>query len=437
MPRGKIEKKLNLWLNLFNTMIQKVRVKLYGLLRWSEQYTKTDMVYLAKGGFWLTLGQGISSLSSFLLVLAFANFLPKEVYGNYKYILSIAGVLSIFTLGGINTAITQATARGFDETFNLGLKTKIKWGLIGGLTSLILALYYYLNNNFLLAINFSIAAIFLPIMDSFGLYDALLQGKKLFKLSTKYFIISQIVALTSIIGVLFFTKNIYLIVLAYFASWTLMRFIFTKITLSKLNLNDQKDTSALSFGKHLSLINVFSTAVNQLDQILLFHFLGATPLAVYALAVAVPTQIKGLLKNLAALALPKLSEKTGKEIKAIIFSKMVTLGLAITVIVVVYIIFAPFVYKLFFPQYLDSIFYSQIFAISLIGTASVLSTTALQAKGSKKQLYQLNICGSIIQLSLLFVSIYFYGLIGAIIARVLNRFIYLFMSILLIKKIED
>ena len=47
-------------------MIDKIKNKTYKLLRKSEKYTKTDMVYLTKGGFWLTLGQIISSTSAFL-----------------------------------------------------------------------------------------------------------------------------------------------------------------------------------------------------------------------------------------------------------------------------------------------------------------------------------------------------------------------------------
>lgn len=70
-------------------------------LRHSEKYFKTDMVYLAKGGFWLTTGQGVASLASLVLAIAFANLLPKEAYGNYKYILAVVGVLTLFGLTGI------------------------------------------------------------------------------------------------------------------------------------------------------------------------------------------------------------------------------------------------------------------------------------------------------------------------------------------------
>ena len=39
-------------------MFKNFKDKTYNLLRWSEKYTKTDMVYLAQGSFWLSLGYG-------------------------------------------------------------------------------------------------------------------------------------------------------------------------------------------------------------------------------------------------------------------------------------------------------------------------------------------------------------------------------------------
>jgi O-antigen/teichoic acid export membrane protein len=189
-------------------------------LRWSEKYFKTDMVYLARGGFWLTLGQTISSLSSFLLVVAFANLLPKETYGTYKYVLSIAGILAISTLSGMSTAIIQAVARGYEGSLVPALKTKIRWGLLGGLAGLILAGYYFYQGNITLTVSFLISAVFLPFMDSFGIYDAFLQGRKLFDISAKYGIISQIIAVIILITTLFFTKNLFFILFVYFLDFT-------------------------------------------------------------------------------------------------------------------------------------------------------------------------------------------------------------------------
>jgi O-antigen/teichoic acid export membrane protein len=50
------------------------------------------MVYVAKNGFWLSLGQILSIVSVIASSIVFGYFLPKEVYGEYKFILSVVGV---------------------------------------------------------------------------------------------------------------------------------------------------------------------------------------------------------------------------------------------------------------------------------------------------------------------------------------------------------
>jgi len=416
-------------------MIKIIKQKIYNFLRQSEKYTKTDMVYLFKGGSWLTAGQIVSSICSFLLAIAFANLLPKETYGNYKYILSIASLLAIPTLSGIDTAIIQAVARGYEGSFIKGLKTKIQWGLFGGLASLILSGYYYFNNNFTLTFAFLIAGIFVPFMDSFNIYSSFLIGKKLFNIQTKYISSVRILSIGTIISTLFFTKNLFIIIFAYFFSYSLFRAIFLIITLKRYIPNKEKDSGTISYGKHLSLMNIINALANCLDKVLVFHYLGAVELAIYSFAIIPPEQLKGFLKNIRPLALPKLSNKTTKEIKKTIFQKTIKLGLFISIGVIVYILLAPYFYKIFFPQYLDSVFYSQVFSISLITAISILPVSALQAKMAKKELYKLNIYGPIIEIFLLLFSVYFYGILGIILARVISRFINLGMSYWLFKKI--
>jgi len=398
-----------------------LKQKIYSTLRWSEQYTKTDMVYLAKGGFWLTAGQVVSSLSSFLLAIAFANLLPQETYGTYKYVLSVAGILAIPTLSGINTAITQAVARGYEGSLIPALKTKICWGLLGALASITIAGYYFINDNITLTISFLIISVFIPLISSFGIYSTFLQGKKRFDVSAKYQIISQIIAIAVLITTIFLTKNIFLILLSYFIPWTLLRFIFFKITVEKFPPNQSEDPQTIIYGKHLSLINIIGTIVQQIDKILIFHYLGPVKLAIYSIALAPPEQIKSLLSNLGALVLPKFSQRSRDEIKKALFPKMLKFALVIVLITIIYIVVAPFIYKIFFPQYIGSIIFSQIFAISLIGTIIILPHSALQSQKAQKELYVLNIAGPLVQLLLLIVAIYFYGLLGAILVRVFIR----------------
>ena len=411
-------------------MLNKLKSKLYNILRRSEKYTKTDMVYFTKGSFWMTLGQIISSASSFLLAIAFAKLLPKETYGVYKYILSIVGILNIFTLSGINTAIIQAVARKYEGSFIPAIKMKIYWGMLGSLVGLVLAGYYYFQGNIALTISFLIVSVFLPFMDSFTLYDSLLSGKKLFRVSVNYGIISQVIAVAILIISLFFTKNLFLILIAYFLPWTIMRFIFFKITLNKFPPNKNQDSQTISYGKHLSFTGIIGTVATYLDRLLIFHYLGAVEVAIYSIAIAPPDQIKNLFKNIPTLAMPKLAQRSFKEIDALLYKRLIYLFLAGLAMVGMYFILAPYFFKIFFPKYLESIFYSKALSLSIIFTAPL---SLLNAIGNskinntpKKMIYQSSIIIHTILITSLLILTPMFGVMGVI----LSRLIFLFSTVI-------
>ena len=69
------------------------------------------MVYLASGGFWTGVGQVSSALASFVSALLFANFLPRETFGVYRYVLTLAGILNSFSLTGLRGALADIRVR--------------------------------------------------------------------------------------------------------------------------------------------------------------------------------------------------------------------------------------------------------------------------------------------------------------------------------------
>jgi len=416
-------------------MINKIKQKIYKFLHQSEKYTKTDMVYLAKGGFWLTSGQAISSIASFLLAIAFANLLPKETYGEYKYILSIAALLSIPTLKGMETALVQAVARGYEGSIIPALKTKIKWGTFGALAGLILAGYYFHQDNITLTITFLIASVFTPLMDTLNTYEAFFYGKKLFKESTQFNIAVKILATAAMLTTILFTNNIFLIIFTYFVSYTILRLFVLLLVIAKHKFNPLQHPQTLSYGKHLSLVGVLDTIADQLDKLLLWHFLGAVPLAVYSFATAPPIEIRKIFKNIVPLAFPKIAQREVKEIKKTLPAKMLKFFIVLIPLVLIYILLAPYIYKLFFPQYIESVFYSQIFILVLLFQPSTLINTTFAAYAHKKKIYILSITTSIIRISLFLILLPFYGILGAIFAILCTRFISFFMLLFLFKRL--
>jgi len=167
------------------------------------------------------------------------------------------------------------------------------------------------------------------------------------------------------------------------------------------------------------LISVIGSIAGNLDKILLWHLLGAGLLAVYSFAMAPVNQISGLLKFILPLALPKLSLRDGKEIKKELPGKMFKLFALIALGVIMFIILAPYLYKIFFPQYMDAVKYSQLFALVLLFFPQKLIGAALQAKAKKKALYIISVSNSLIRIALYLILIPIYGIYGAIIANLI------------------
>ncbi len=398
------------------------KTKLYKLLRKSEKYTKTDMVYLAKGGFWLSLGQFVSTAAAFLLAVAFANLLPKETYGTYKYILSLMGILSIFSLPGVNTAITQAIARGYEGSFYQAFKVKLKWGALGSAAALIMAIYYWLRANSDLSIPLFLTAIFMPLMQASQIYPSLLIGRKLFNWQTKFSIIARLSSLGIMILALFLTDNLIWVIAAYLLSNTLINtglYILTKI---KFKPNKNVDPQIISYGKHLSVINIIGVVASYLDKLLVFHYLGPVELAIYSFAASPINQIKSAFKNIPTLVMPKLAQRSFKEIDAVLFRRLLKLFLLGGFITLFYILIAPYFYKIFFPKYLDSVLFSQLLAITI---ALRLPISFLGAAGQSKLnlvpkswLYWSAVPQIILIVSLLLL-VQTYGIIGVIISKII------------------
>ena len=409
--------------------------KIYNLLRWSQKYTKIDMLYLAKGWFWTVLSQTILTIATFFLSLVFANFLDPNTYGNYKYIISLTGLLAIFALPGLGTALSQATARGFEGTFYSGFKERLKFASIGSTLALILALYYSFKGNFNLALPLLISAFFLPLWQASGLYKALLGGRKLFKFQTEYFSLTTVIYALSMAITLLITKNLFWLVAIYFLSNTFSNFFFYLKTKKKFKPNKKEDKETIRYGKHLSLISIIGTIASQLDRILIFHYLGAAQVAIYSFAIALPEQIRGLLKNTQTLILPKFAPKPVEEIKKGLPRKLVIFFLISLFTVFFYIILAPPIYKIFFPKYPQSIKYSQVFALSILATPSTLIGTLFKAKAAKRKIYYVTLFSSFTRIILMFLLVLKFGLWGIVWGMVAARILTFLFSLWLAKKI--
>lgn len=403
--------------------------RLHRVLRWSEKYTKTDMVYLASGGFWLTLGQIVSSLFTLVLAVAFANLVPSETYGTYKYLLSIAGVFALFTLPGMNTALARAVAQGNEGLIHSITHSRVMYSLLGSVVALAGSGYYFLNENVELSLALLVIAATLPVFDTATGYLSYLLGKRRFDLQTIYNTLAQVISTGILIATIFFTHDIISILLAYFVPLILIRgFLYLHIvrTISKDGSEANVIKETHTYGKHLTAMQILGVVSGNLDKILLWKFFGPAQLAIYAFAIAVPEQVKGPLKGLSNIMLPKFAAHASVETyrpPQHFWYKFALYASLLAAISLAYIAVAPLLFHTLFPSYAESIFFSQILALSLITGAQTMPATLLTAQKRTDAQYVLTIVRSVVQLILFVIFIPLFGIMGAILATIFTNVI--------------
>lgn len=402
-------------------MTSAAKQQLYALLRWTERYTKTDMVYFASGGGWSALGTVVSTLLALATAVAFANLLPKATYGTYQYILATVGILGIFGLSGIKTAIGYASARNKDQSFFDAIQAKIRWAFLSSAVSLGVGVYYFLQGNSLLGSAFIITAVFLPWWDVYGNYVPYLQGKKRFDKLSLYENGTQCINALAIVGTLLFTKNLLILLLAYFISWTAGRYFFYRRTLAVEPPNQERDPSLLSYGKHLSVMNIINVVASNADKFLLWHFLGAAQVAVYIFSLAIPLRAASTFSAINRLYFPKVAQQKFNDISKTLFRKIFLLTLVTLTTTISYIVLAPYLFDIFFPQYLEAVPYTQIAALLIAAQPFSLLGTALSAHAKKKELYIYNIIPPIVQILSLLVLVPSLHILGAVIALLIGQ----------------
>jgi O-antigen/teichoic acid export membrane protein len=337
----------------------------------------------------------------------------------------------------MGVAVIQAVARGYEGSLVAGVRDSLRWSLGIIILALCVSGYYFINDNLSLALSFLVVAALSPIIASTSLFSSYLNGKKLFSSLTLFTIIRQVIIACVLVLTILFTQNPLLIVFAYFLSDSITCTILFLITKIKFVKNTNVDPTTLTYSKHLSIMEIVKIISTQADKILIFSTLGAGPLAVYTIAMAPISQLKGIDQIVANLAFPKFSQRSFHELQQTLLTKVMFLTAAMGVIAAAYIFSAPYIFSVLFSQYMESVIYSQVYTISLLVIPSVLFVKALTAHKKTKQQYILKIVTPLLKIILLIILLPLYGIWGALIALISTEIVWMFLSIYLFYKRDN
>lgn len=394
------------------------------ILNWAERVLKIDVHYLARGTFWSAISQVVITLSILALSIVISQHLPKEMYGEYKYVLSIVSLFSIFTLSGLGTSVLQSTARGFDSALVEGFRASLRWSILVFVGALTLASYYLFHDNYRLGLGILIGGSLSPFIAATGLATSFLVAKKDFRtLVLRGSIPSAFIPAVALMLTALLTDNPLAFVVVYFFTNAIAYFYLFWYTtrLYRSNLA-HKDPGMLSYAKHLSFMGILGGFANNLDQILLFQYVGPAQLAIYNFAIGIPDQLKGPLKQLDGMLQARFANHLPQNIRDNMRTKSLLLLAFAFVFCALYIPFAPYLFSLLFPNYMEAVPYSQLYVLHLLTLPFAPSGSYLLSKRLIKEQYINGLFSNIFRILFIAIGVIWWGLMGLIVAIIASRF---------------
>jgi O-antigen/teichoic acid export membrane protein len=246
----------------------------------------------------MIVSQIIGVFIGFFTTILISRSLGVENYGYYLLILSYVNIGQITALPGFSTIIHKGGIKNYDCILIISLKRIIPIVVISAILLAIVGFLIYSDSETKqLGLVLMLTALALPLL---GLekYDALLTGKRQYKISRFLFILNALLTLIVVGGTAYYTKNevftymsflglkIFMLIIGYL-------FVINKWKDAEINKKFEKDSINQAW-KYTWVVG-FSNAVNALDKVIL-GTMNPVMLAVYHIGSLLPKQISNIFK---------------------------------------------------------------------------------------------------------------------------------------------
>lgn len=382
-----------------------------------EEKLGVDMEYWIRNGVYSLAGQLVAIVAGLVLSVGFANFLPREVLGQYQYLIAILGVLTAITLPGMNTALMRGSARNNNGVYFAGVNKLLKFSVVITLGIFLYSGYIIFRGDKTLGLTVFVLGLFFPFFSVANSWRAYYAGKENFK------IINIIGSLTLVAQVLvqslliiWLPKYQYLF-LAYVLT-TLVVNLPISLKIYRRTQNEPVDTGDIQYGQKLSVALTLGILSGFVDKLILGHSLGVEKLAIYSIAALIPDQAKQLYSNVLLVQYPKFFNLTNQNLARKKLLKLLMILTGITVgLVVLYIGISPTIFRIVFKKYMESLLFSQIIMISAIFTPLVLLEAFLRSERNTRDVFTYNILSSVSMVGGSLLLIPFFGIWGVVGAK--------------------
>ena len=397
---------------------------------------------LKNNSFYTVLDQFLALSVGLVITVTLARYFGPEEFGRFTYVISLTGIVNVFTNLGIQTLLRREVAKEDDGLRNyIGQAWAIRFIISLPISIIIVHLIGYLFNfsfSQLILVHFANLFTFLSgfLALNVGAFLSLHLGKKLF-LYNLFFRVSSITALFLVV---FFSLNLtnYLVLLSLGLLLVILASCFNFLKIDK-SINIIPNLNKFKYIIYSSLPLMFAAAIEfmnlKIDTLILAYYQGEEVLGYYSAAfsifiafVMIPLAItKVFFTNFIQTFYKGLKEEASRLFKVISFSFLI------------YSLLCS-IFLLFFSESLISLLFGNGYlysnkALSVLGWVlpfiilNRLFLYLLVALGKSKIIVIVNSFGLGLNVILNFILIPKYSLVGAALATGFSEGIVLFIGL--------
>lgn len=370
----------------------------------------------------LALSQAFAMACGLATTTVWARFLPVETYGEFRTALSVISFVSTFCLLGTGQAATMAAAQNRDGTLIPLLRNKMLANGLGGLALAGAAAYYSHadGGSSGIAAALIVAAVIFPVYNVADIWQAWVNGKARFVEQALARGAIAALTLAAVAGGAFLgVDRLWPILAAYMAGQAAVNAVIL-VRAAMRRKNREVDRGILIYGKHASTALLFNSLL-ALDMVFLNHFASARDVAIFAIAMQFPEQLKTVYSVLGQAASPYIYRstrvtETWKSLRRIFY---LLCGAVAVIGVAGVFILPPATRWLFTERYAEAAEYGKWLWLALAATIPpTFLGTALLATRQRSFLYVPNVGFPVMQTSL-YVCLAGDGVSGMVEARII------------------
>lgn len=402
----------------------------------SLEWFKASRLHLYQGAASLILLRTVQLSAGLVATYFLARSMSKDAFGEYNMVLNVIGLLTIFSLSGLNNSIVQAVARGYVGTYRAIVPIAFLSSCGGSAILLALSGWYYVSGHLPLAMGLLVSSFLFPFTHGLLQWKGVLVGNANFGRLLIHDGATSLMTYGLIVGVVILYPGQY--VLAIIASLLVpgaYNAALTVVSYQRIPVDAPVEPCNVQYGIETTVFSGLGAIGVNLDRLLLFVFLSPAALAVFVAAGRIPELMSGGMQDLSAVLAPRLAKYQHYTKRLDRIFRILSVIYGGGVVLLAFTAVPHLVVFIFGDTYADAIPYAQALTCSVaIGFLANLRFRYIRSRIDAHGFRNITLISSAARLVAFMVLVPLLGLWGAVVGMFIYRLALMYVVSSMIKR---